>query len=88
MLLTMIPISKRKRACLYIYKKQNKCEAFIFIYKNPDTFQKATKFMSRFYSQKFRHFILRNFHVFLHWHLYIYKNHDTLRYVKFFYTKI
>ena len=43
----------------------------VFIYKNPDTFQKARQFALRFYIQKARHFTLRNFSWnFWSWHLY------------------
>ena len=70
----MTPISERQRACFYIYKKQKKCETFIYIYKKPDTFQKAGKFPVCFYPQKDRHFNLRDFSwKFWNWHIYIYK---------------
>ena len=52
----------------------------------PDTFQKSRQFTLCFYSQKSRHFTLRDFHEVSYWHLCIYKKHDTLRYVTF-YTK-
>ena len=34
----------------------------VFIYKKPDTFQKARQFPLRFYIQKAVHFTLRDFH--------------------------
>ena len=44
--------------------------------------------MLRFYSQKFRHFTIRDFHeFFFNWHLHIYKKHDTLSHVTFLHTK-
>ena len=61
-----------------------------FVYKNPDTLQKARQFLLRFYIQKARHFTLRDFHenpevgIFIQkaWHfvlcdVFIYKNPDT-----------
>ena len=35
--------------------------AWLFIYKNPDTSQKARQFALRFYIQTARHFVLRGF---------------------------
>ena len=57
----MTPISKTQCARFYIYKKQGSCETFIYIYKKPDTLQKARQFALRFYSQKAGHFSLRDF---------------------------
>ena len=59
----------------------------IYINKKLDTFQKARQFALRFYSQKARHFTLRDFHEFFEIGIYIYEKHDTLRYVTFLYTK-
>ena len=85
----MTPISKRSRAYFYIYTKKKKCKTFIYIYNNPDSFQKARQFTLRFCSQKSIHFTLRNSSwSFWNWYLNIYKKHDTLRYVTFLYTKI
>ena len=50
--------------------------------------QKARQFELRFYSQKSGHFMLRDFSLLiLHWHLYIYKKHETLRYMTFYIQK-
>ena len=57
------------------------------MYKNPDTFKKLREFPFRFYSQKSGHFMLRDFHEIFEIGIYIYKKHDTLRYVMFLYTK-
>ena len=45
---------------LYIQKAKT-IEMFIYIFKNPDTLQKARQFALRFYSQKARHFKLHDF---------------------------
>ena len=34
----------------------------VFKYKKPNTSQKERQFLLRFYIQKYRHFVLRNFH--------------------------
>ena len=75
---------QRKTTCtLYIYKKQDKYQN-VHIYK-----QEVRQFVLRFFSQKSRHFTLRDFSCFFkNWHVYMYKKHDTLRYVTFLYTKI
>ena len=57
----MTAIIERQRARFYIQKKQNKFPT-VFIYKNPDTFQKARQFPLRFYIQKAIHLALRDFH--------------------------
>ena len=54
----MTAISKIQWARLYIYKAKN---AKLFLYKKPDNLQKAGEFMLRFYLQKGRHFMLREF---------------------------
>ena len=76
--ITMTAIIERQRACLYTQKTKKMPN--VFIYKNPDTFQKARQFPLRFYIQKeiFMKFLKLAF---------IYKKHDTLRYVTFLYTK-
>ena len=56
MQITVTPIKKGQCELSYIYKKQKKCETFIYIYRNPDTLHKGRQFDSRFYSQKARHF--------------------------------
>ena len=58
----------------------------VFIYKKPDTFQKARQFPLRFYIQKAIQLTLWDFHEFLKL-AFLYKKHDTLRYVMFLYTK-
>ena len=81
---------KQKTTCTFLYmeKSKNKCETFIYMCKKPDTLQKARQYALHFYSQKSRHFTLRNFSLKLRsWHLYIFKKHDTLRYVTFLNTK-
>ena len=55
----MTDISGRQRAHFNTYKKQK--HQHVFMYKNPDTFQKTRQFPFRFYIQKERHFTLRNF---------------------------
>ena len=54
----------------------------VFIYKKPDTFQKARQFPLRFYIQKPYTWRYGIFMKFLKLAL-IYKNHDILRYVTF-----
>ena len=71
-----------------MYTKWKIFELFICIYKKPDTLQKARQFALRFYWQKARHFTSRNY-LWSFWnrHLYIYKKHDTSRFVTFLYAK-
>ena len=57
----MTPIIETQRASFYIYKNIKNYKTFIYIYKNPDTFQKARQFALRFNSQKAGHFMLRDF---------------------------
>ena len=45
----------------------------VFIYKNPDTFQKARQFPLRFYIQKAIHLTLRDFHEIFEVGIYIQK---------------
>ena len=52
MKITMNAISERQRASLYIYKKAKKMRNVLYIYKNPDTFQKARKFPFGFIYKK------------------------------------
>ena len=84
MKITMTAISERQRARLYIYKKQKKLR-YVFIYKNPDTSQKARQFPLRFYIQKdnLRYTIFMK----ILKSAFIYKKHDTLHYVTFLYLK-
>ena len=77
--------NRRKTTRTFIYKKRKKLPN-VFIYKKPDTFQKARQFPFRFYIQKAIHLTLRDFHEFFKL-AFIYKKHDTLRYVTFLYTK-
>ena len=60
MKITMTATIERQRARLNTQeaKKLRK----LFIYKKPDTFQKARKFPLRFYIQKAVHLTLRDFH--------------------------
>ena len=53
--------SSKDNAHAYIHKKQKNIVKR-FIYKNPDTFQKARQFPLRFYIQKAIHLTLRDFH--------------------------
>ena len=48
----------------YIYIQKEKEISKRFIFKNPDTLQKARQLALRFYSQKSRHFTLRFCHDF------------------------
>ena len=52
--------SSKHNAHVYIHKKQKNYETF-FIYKDPDTFQKARQFTLRFYIQKSIHLTLWDF---------------------------
>ena len=80
----MIAISKRQRARFFIYTKGKKGN--VFIYKNLDTSQKARQFPVRFDIQKSRPLLYAIFHEMFEVGIYI-KNHDTLCYVTFLYTK-
>ena len=40
------------KCTFYINKKQKKCETCMYIYKKPDTLEKARQFALHFYSQK------------------------------------
>ena len=51
----------RKTTRMFIYKKQKKMRN-VFIYKKPDTFQKARQFPLRFLIQKAIHLTLWDFH--------------------------
>ena len=78
--ITMTAIIERQRACLYTQKAKNMRN--VFIYKKPDTFQKARQFPLRFYIQKVIHLTLRDFHEIFEWHfalrdVFIYKKLDT-----------
>ena len=88
MKITMTAIIERQRARLYTQKAKKLRN--VFIYKNPDTFQKARQFPFRFYIQKATHLTLRDFHEIFEvgiciqkaWHfalrdVFIYKNLDT-----------
>ena len=46
----MTGINKGQRACFYWCKKQNNGETFL--YKNPDTLQKARQFLLQFINKK------------------------------------
>ena len=64
----------RKTTPTFIYtKKQNKLRN-VFIYKKPDTFQKARQFPLRFYIQKSIHLTLRDFHEIFEVGIYIQKS--------------
>ena len=51
---------------------------FIYVYKKPDTVQKAGQFVLSFYSQKRVHFTLRDFHEIFEIVVYIYTTSKTL----------
>ena len=57
----MTSISKRRRARFYINKNRKNRKVYIYIYKKPDTLQKARQFALRLYSQKAGNFKLRDF---------------------------
>ena len=82
------PGSDANNTPLLLYKKRGGGVKLIYLYKKPDTSQKARQFAYRFYSQKARHFTSRNFSWNCwNWHLYKSKKHYTLRYMTFIYTK-
>ena len=60
MKITRTAIIKRQRARLYTQKAKKIRN--VFIYKKPDTFQKAKQFLLRFCIQKAIHLTLRDFH--------------------------
>ena len=60
MKITMTAIIERQRG--RIYKQKAKKSKNFFIYKKPDTFQKARQFPLRFYIQYAIHLTLRGFH--------------------------
>ena len=68
MKITMTVIIERQLA----QKGKQNCETF-FIYKKPDTFQKARQFPFRFYIQKGIHLTLRDFHEIFEVGIYIQK---------------
>ena len=56
---SMNAIIERQSARFYIQKAKKLLK--VFVYKNPDTFQKGRQFPLRFYTQKAIHFTLRDF---------------------------
>ena len=60
MKITMTATIERQRARLYTQKAKKMRNGFI--YKKPDTFQKAKQFPLRFYIQNAIHLTLRDFH--------------------------
>ena len=60
MKISMTAIIERQRARLYPQKEKKMLN--IFIYKKPNTFQKARQFPLRFYIQKAINLTLRDFH--------------------------
>ena len=80
---------RRMTTCTFLYiHKAKKNAKQLYIYIKTDILQKARKCALRFYSQKAWHFTLRNFlWKCWNWYLYIFKKHDTLRYVTFLFTK-
>ena len=72
MKIRMTAIIERQRARLYTQKAKNIRN--IFIYKKPDTFQKARQFPLRFYIQKATHLTLRDFHEIFEVGIYIQKS--------------
>ena len=85
MKITMTAIIERQRTRFYMHKNQKQLRN-VFIYKKSDTFQKARQFTLGFYIQKAIHLTLQEFHEILKLP-FIYKKHDTLRYVTFLYAK-
>ena len=82
----MTAIFEKRRARLYTQKAKKLRN--IFIYKKPDTFQKARQFPLRFYIQKAIHLTLRDFHEIFEVGIYIQKAwHFALRDV-FIYKKL
>ena len=71
MKITMTAIIERQRARLYTQKAKKLPN--VFIYKKPDTFQKARQFPLRFYTQKSIHSTLRDFHEIFEVGIYIQK---------------
>ena len=67
----MTAIIERRRGRLYTQKAKKMRN--VFIYKKPDTFQKARQFPLRFYIQKAIHLTLRDFHEILEVGIYIQK---------------
>ena len=84
MKIRMTAIIERQRARLYTQKAKQLPN--VFIYKKPDTFQKTRQFPLRFIYKKpyaWRYGIFMKFLMLV----YIYKKHDTLRYVTFLHKK-
>ena len=84
MKITMTTIIERQRARIYTKSKKLRN---IFIYKKPDTFQKARQFPLRFYIQKTLHLTLLDFDEIFEVGIYIQKAshfalHDVLIYKK------
>ena len=79
---------QKKTTNTFLYIQKQKILKRLYIYKNLNTFQKSRQVVLGFYSKKLQILYITqlswNFWI---WHLYIYKNHDYLRYVKFLYTK-
>ena len=63
----------RKTTRTLIYTKKQKNFPNVFIYKKPDTFQKAKQFSLRFCIQKAIHLTLRDFHEMFEVGIYIQK---------------
>ena len=59
--------------CARSYTQKAKKMRNVFIYKKPDTFQKARQFPLRFYIQKATHLTLRDFHRFFEVGIFIQK---------------
>ena len=74
MKITMTAIIKRQRLRLYTQKAKKLLK--VFIYKKPDTFQKAKQFPLRFYIQKARNFEKKDSLRYV----FIYKNPALLHY--------
>ena len=51
-----------ERQCASLYTQKGKQLRNVFMYKKPDTFQKARPFMLRFNIQKAIHLMLQEFH--------------------------
>ena len=83
MKIMMTAIIERQSAQIYTQKVKKMRN--VFIYKKPDTFQKLNNFRYVLCTKAI-HLTLRYFHEILKL-AFIYKKHDTLRYVKFLNTK-
>ena len=82
----MTAISERQHARLYIYKAKQIVKRFIL--KKARHFAKSTTISVTFLNTKIKTLYVTRFFMKILKLAFIYKNHDTLRYVKFLYSKI